>query len=127
MIRRCPVDCTASLNGWQGTPQDLWNHFADWLRTRVRKRRPAPRPVVFHHFYGSRKVARSRLFRRIIGLGSHCIRLVESLKLDCACAVQRETPENMAAGFDETLSPVRFGGKTYGIAAIFSDSCSNTA
>jgi hypothetical protein len=25
-------------------------------------------------------------------------------------------------GFDETLSPVRFEGKTYGIAAIFSDS-----
>jgi hypothetical protein len=30
-------------------------------------------------------------------------------------------------GFDETLSPVRFEGKTYGIAAIFSDSCSNAA
>jgi hypothetical protein len=27
-----------------------------------------------------------------------------------------------AAGFDETLPLVRFGGKTYGIAAIFSDS-----
>jgi hypothetical protein len=52
--------------------------------------------------------------------------VVESLKPDCACAVQRETPENLAAGFDEALSPVRFGGKTYGIAAIFSDSCSNT-
>ena len=52
---------------------------------------------------------------------------MESLKPDCACAVQRKTPENLAAGFDETLSPVRFEGKTYGIAAIFSDSCSNAA
>ena len=34
---------------------------------------------------------------------------------------------NLAAGFDATLSPVRFEGKTYGIAAIFSDSCSNAA
>ena len=52
---------------------------------------------------------------------------MEPLKPDCACALQRKTPENLAAGFDETLSPVRCGGKTYGIAAIFSDSCSNTA
>jgi len=37
----------------------------------------------------------------------------------CVCR-QRKTPENLAAGFDETLSPVRFEGKTYGIAAIFS-------
>jgi hypothetical protein len=40
---------------------------------------------------------------------------------------REKTPENLAAGFDETLSPVRFEGKTYGIAAIFSDSCSNAA
>jgi len=52
---------------------------------------------------------------------------MESLKPDCACAVQRKTPENLAAGFDETLSPVRFEGKTYGIAAIFNNSCSNAA
>jgi hypothetical protein len=32
----------------------------------------------------------------------------------------------MATGLDEILSPVRFAGKTYGISAIFSDSCSNT-
>jgi hypothetical protein len=38
-----------------------------------------------------------------------------------------KTPENLAVGFDATLSPVRFEGKTYGIAAIFSDSCSNAA
>ncbi len=49
------------------------------------------------------------------------------LKPDCACAVQRKTAENEAAGFDKILSPVRLGGKTYGIAAIFSDSCSSTA
>jgi len=50
---------------------------------------------------------------------------MESLKPDCACAVQRKTPENLATGFDETLSPVQFEGRTYGIAAIFSDSGSN--
>ena len=32
-----------------------------------------------------------------------------------------------ACGFDGTLSPVLFAGKTCGIAAIFSDSCSNVA
>jgi len=37
---------------------------------------------------------------------------MESLKPDCAGAVQRKTPENLATGFDETLSPVRLGGKT---------------
>ena len=52
---------------------------------------------------------------------------MESLKPDCACPLQRKTPENRAAAFDETLSPVRFEGKTYGIAAISIDSCSNTA
>ena len=52
---------------------------------------------------------------------------LRTMKPDCACAVQRKTPENLAAGFDATLSPVRFEGKTYGIAAIFSDSCSNVA
>jgi hypothetical protein len=52
---------------------------------------------------------------------------MESMKPDRAYAVQRKTPENLAAGFDATLSPVRFEGKTYGIAAIFSDSCSNAA
>jgi hypothetical protein len=52
---------------------------------------------------------------------------MQSLKPNCACAVQRKTPENPAVWFDETLSPVRFEGKTYGIAAIFSASCSNAA
>jgi hypothetical protein len=52
---------------------------------------------------------------------------MESLKPDCACALQRKTPENLPAGFDGTLSPVRFEGKTSGIAALFSDSCSNAA
>jgi hypothetical protein len=52
---------------------------------------------------------------------------MESLKLDCACGLQRKAPENLPAGFDGTLSPVRFKGKTCGIAAIFADSCSNTA
>ena len=51
----------------------------------------------------------------------------ESLKLDCRCALQRKTPENLHVGFDGTLSPVRFEGKTCGIAAIFSNSCSNAA
>ena len=50
-----------------------------------------------------------------------------SLKPDWACALQRKTPENLLAGFDWTLSPVLFAGKTCGIAAIFSDSCSNVA
>ena len=36
-------------------------------------------------------------------------------------------PENRAAAFDETLSPVHLEGKIYGIAAISIDSCSNTA
>ena len=40
------------------------------------------------------------------------------MKPDRAGAVQRKTAEELAAGFDEQLSPVRFGGKTYGIAAI---------
>jgi len=42
-----------------------------------------------------------------------------SLKPDCACALQRKKPETLLAGFDWTLSPVRFEGKTCGIAAIF--------
>jgi hypothetical protein len=40
---------------------------------------------------------------------------------DCACSLQRKAPENLHVGFDATLSPVRFEGKTCGIAAIFSD------
>ena len=52
---------------------------------------------------------------------------MESLKPDCACPVQRKTPENRAAAFDETRSPVRLEGKTYLVAAISSDSWSNTA
>jgi hypothetical protein len=52
---------------------------------------------------------------------------MESLKPDCAFALQRKTPENLPAAVDVTLSPVRFEGKTCGIAAIFSDSCSNAA
>jgi hypothetical protein len=52
---------------------------------------------------------------------------MKSLKPDCAWALQRKTPENLPAPFDGSLSPVRFGGKTCGIAAIFSDSCSNVA
>jgi hypothetical protein len=52
---------------------------------------------------------------------------MESLKRDCARDLQRKTPENSPAGFAGTLSPLRFEGKTYGIAAIFSDYCSNAA
>jgi hypothetical protein len=44
----------------------------------------------------------------------------------CVCR-QEKNGRKTGCGFDQTLSPVRFGGKTYGIAAIFSDSCSNTA
>jgi hypothetical protein len=44
---------------------------------------------------------------------------MESLKPDCACGLQRKAPENLPAGFDGKLSPVRFEGKTCGIAAIF--------
>ncbi len=43
---------------------------------------------------------------------------MESLKPDCARALQRKAPENLPAGLDGTLSPVRLEGKTYGIAAI---------
>jgi len=39
----------------------------------------------------------------------------------CVCRPEKNA-ENLAAGFDETLSPGQFEGKTYGIAAIFSDS-----
>jgi len=70
---------------------------------------------------------KSRRFRSIIGLWSHCIRLAKSLKLDCGCALQRKTQENLPAGFDGTLSPVRFEGRTCGIAAISSDSRTNAA
>jgi len=49
------------------------------------------------------------------------------VETDCACALQRKKPETLLAGFDWTLSPVLFAGKTCGIAAIFSDSCSNAA
>jgi hypothetical protein len=52
---------------------------------------------------------------------------MESLKPDCVCALQRKTVKNLPTGFDGTLSPVRFEGKTCEIAAIFSDSCSNAA
>jgi hypothetical protein len=47
-------------------------------------------------------------FRRIIGLSTHCIRLIESLKPDGACALQRKTPGNQPVTFDGPLSPVRF-------------------
>jgi hypothetical protein len=50
---------------------------------------------------------------------------MESGKSDCAYDLQRKTPENYPVGFDGTLSPVPFEGKTCRIAAIFSDSCSN--
>jgi len=52
---------------------------------------------------------------------------MESVKSDCACALQRKAPENLPASFAGTLSLVRFEGKTRGIAAIFSDCCSNAA
>jgi hypothetical protein len=39
--------------------------------------------------------------------------------------LQRKAPENLPAGFDGTLSTVRFECKICGIAAIFTDSCSN--
>src|SRR5882724_13585671 len=55
------------------------------------------------------------------------VRLMESLKPDCACALQRKTPGNQPVTFDGPLSPVRFKGKTCRIAAIFNDSCSNAA
>jgi len=70
---------------------------------------------------------KSRRFRRIIGLQSHCIRLMQSLKPDCGCALRRKTPEDSPSWFDGTLSPVQFGGKTCGIAANFSDSYTNAA
>jgi len=38
----------------------------------------------------------------------------------------RRRHDALPTGFDGTLSPVRFEGKTCGIAAIFADSCSNT-
>jgi hypothetical protein len=37
-----------------------------------------------------------------------------------------KSARKLARGLDGTLSPVRFEGKTCGIAAIFTDSCSNT-
>jgi hypothetical protein len=52
---------------------------------------------------------------------------MESLKRDCARAVQRKTPEDLLAGFGRPLSPGRFEGKSSGITAIFSDTCSNAA
>jgi hypothetical protein len=52
---------------------------------------------------------------------------MESVKSDCACALQRKAPENLPARFAGTLSLVQFEGKTRGIAAIFSDCCSITA
>src|ERR1700693_606389 len=52
---------------------------------------------------------------------------MELLKPDCECGLQRKAPENLPAGFDGTLSPVRFEGKTCGIGAMFSDSCSDGA
>jgi hypothetical protein len=52
---------------------------------------------------------------------------MESLKPDCAFALQRKTTENSPAAFDVTLSPLRFEGNTCGIMPIFSDSCSNAA
>jgi hypothetical protein len=70
-----------------------------------------------------RVVALSPHHRLVIALHSPD----ESLKPDCAFALQRKTPENLPAAFNVTLSPVRFEGKTCGITAIFSDSCSNAA
>src|ERR1700694_2922165 len=52
---------------------------------------------------------------------------MESLKPDCACALQRKTLRSLAAGYGVTLSPVRFDGETCTIAAISSDFQRNTA
>jgi len=52
---------------------------------------------------------------------------MESLKLDCAWALQRKKLPSLPMALSGTLSPVLFAGKTCGIAAIFSDSCSNVA
>jgi len=43
------------------------------------------------------------------------------MKPDRECAVQRKTAEELAAGFDEQLSPVRFGGKTAAISRNFGE------
>jgi hypothetical protein len=51
---------------------------------------------------------------------------MESLKPDSAYGLKRKPPENLPARLDGILSPVRFEGKTCGIAAIFTDSYSNT-
>jgi len=49
------------------------------------------------------------------------------LKPDCRCALQRKECESLPAGFSGTVSPVRFDGKTCGIAAISRDFRSNAA
>ncbi len=76
----------------------------------------APQGPNFSHPASADKVkALSTHHRSVIALHSPD-RFAEP---ECAYAVQRKMAENLAVGSDKTLSPVPFGGKTYGIAAIF--------
>ena len=60
MIRRMPSGLHRDSTVGKERQQDLWNHSADWLRTRV-KRRPAPRPVSFH--FETPRMVRLTLYR----------------------------------------------------------------
>ena len=50
-----------------------------------------------------------------------------SLKPDCEFTLRRKRPEKLGSGLNRTLSPVRFEGRTYEIAAISGDSCRDAA
>jgi hypothetical protein len=53
-------------------------------------------------------IDKSRRFRRIVGLRSHCIRPTESLKPDCKCPLQRKAGRLTPFDPDSQFSPVRF-------------------
>jgi len=52
---------------------------------------------------------------------------MESLKPDCACALQRKWPQTLPAEFGGILSPVQFKDESRAIAAISSDFQRNAA
>ena len=64
-------------------------------------------------------LTKSSCFRRVIGLWSHCIRLMESCKADCFGALQRKTLQSSPSAFSSALSPVRFQSDSSEIAPIF--------
>ena len=56
---------------------------------------------------------KSNGFHRIIGLSSHCIRLMDVAGTGLRMYLAEKRARKLGAGLDRTLSPVRLEGRTY--------------